>query len=220
MLDTAVPYQATQLRSDPLDPRQSLDIPEQTQPRRSSYAGEDEQSHILADPIEYAPPVIVFFSFMNDRSKQWAMEHQVVRNLRKSVPQGTTIARYHAPMRFAWDFGEHLTHAWAVAKSLQVDDRVIGPLFEAVHDRKIHDLEGVRAVFNECGVPPDMFLKEWGKEWVMGEKKAMDDAVAHVDLDEVPGILVKGKYMVKLDALKDSSADGVIKLVKGLLARE
>ncbi len=149
------------------------------------------------------------------------MEHQVVQNLRRNVPQGTTVSRYHAPMRFAWDFGEHLTHAWAVADALHVDDKVIGPLFEAVHGRRIHDLEGIRAIFDECGVPPDMFLEEWGKQEVILNKQTMDDAVAHVALNEVPGILVKGKYMVKLDSNgKDFSADQAVELVRKLLARE
>lgn len=124
-------------------------------------------------------------------------------------------------MQYSWTFGEELTHAWALAKSLQVDDKVIGPMFQSVHDKRVHDLEGIRTVFDEVGIDPLRFLREWGQEKVLRERDAMKKAVAHLDLSSVPGILVKGKYIVKLDTYdEDFSADNAVRLVKNLLARE
>ncbi|KAK5073781.1 hypothetical protein LTR51_004363 [Lithohypha guttulata] len=202
----------------------SLGIPETdgtgSQGRRgSSVAAEiaNEDEHY---PIDNAPPVIVFFSFLDARSKQWAVEHQVVHNIRKNVPQGTTVSRCHAPMRDTKDFGEQLTHAWAVAKSLHMDDKFITPMFEAIREKGVHDLEGIRSVFNDLGVDPSTFLKEWARDRVIADKEAMDRAVAHLDLQDVPCILVRGKDLVKLSDGKDFTAEQAVGAVKRLLARE
>lgn len=238
MIDSSIPYHmsSTAAESKPsltdnntmLDPSiaelhggGSTDTKQDTKSRRDSAYSEDTHFTTLADPVEPAPPVIVFFSFMNSHSYDWAVKHEIVNNIRRNVPQGTSIARYHAPMRFSWDFGEKLTHAWAAAESLHVDDQIIAPMFMAIHDKRVTDLEGIRTVFEQVGIPPDTLLKEWGKTWVLGHKYAMDRAVAHLDLKDVPGILVKGKYMVNLDSFGDAwNADQAVDLVKDLLARE
>lgn len=236
MLNVAVPFEINTVHSDRYNYRSSIELSpsgsrqgsvqpeksEEPRSRRSSgFAGEDEHSHTLAEPIADAPPVIVFFSFMNEHSKKWAVEYQVVNTLRRNVRQGTTISRYHVPTRTEWSFGEELTHAWAVAKSLQVDDKVIVPLFDGVHSKRIHDLEGIRTVFDECGISPQQFLREWGKKGVLYDKQNMDEAVNHIDLQEVPAILVNGKYLVKLDSYeKDFNADRAVDLVKTLLKRD
>lgn len=200
-------------------PAQSEKV-DHTQTRRASDYLEDEHFTTLEQPIKSAPPVIVFFSFMNPRSYSWAVKHEIVNNIRRNVPQGTSIVRYHAPMRYSWDFGEKLTHSWAVAESLHVDDRIIEPMFRAVFEKRVTDLEGIRTVFEEIGITPDIVLKEWAKPWVLNEKDAMDKAVAHVNLKDVPGILVQGKYMVNLDSFGDAfHADQAVDLVKDLLAR-
>lgn len=235
MLNVAVPFEVNTIHSDrynyrpsvelsPSDSRRSslqVDRTEEQRSRRSSFAAEDEHSHTLAEPITDAPPVVVFFSFMNEQSQKWAVEHQVVNTLRKNVRQGTTIERYHVPTRTEWTFGEELTHAWAVAKSLQVDDKVIVPLFDGVHSKRVHDLEGIRTIFDECGISPQTFLKEWGQKGVNYDKQRMEEAVAHIDLQEVPAILVKGKYMVKLDSYdQDFNANRAVELVTKLLRRD
>lgn len=205
--------------SDLHGPIASEESSQNRQERASAYT-EDEHFTTLDRPIESAPPVIVFFSFMNVRSYSWAVKHEIVNNIRRNVPQGTNIVRYHAPMQFSWDFGDKLTHAWSTAESLHVDDRVIAPIFKAVHEKRITDLEGIRAVFEEVGIPPSTLLQEWGKTWVLNHKDAMDRAVAHVDLKDVPGILVQGKYMVNLDSFGDAfNADQAVDLVKALLAK-
>lgn len=191
-----------------------------THKRKDSTYLEDEHFTTLERPIQSAPQVIVFFSFMNSRSYSWAVKHEIVNNIRRNVPQGTNVVRYHAPMIFSWEFGDKLTHSWAVAESLHVDDRVIEPMFRAVHEKRVTDLEGIRTVFEEIGIPPDMVLKEWMKPRVTNAKERMEEAVAHVDLKDVPGILVQGKYMVKLDTFGDAfNADQAVDLVKDLLAR-
>ena len=231
MLNVAVPFEVNTPHSHKYNypaspanasPRTSLQVDgdEETRPRRSSFVAEDEHSHILAEPITNAPPVIVFFSFTSDHSRKWAVEYQVAQTLRRNVRQGTFIERYHVPSQDASAFGQELTHAWAVAKSLQVDDKIIVPLFDAVHSKRVIDLEGIRSVFDQCGIPPQTFLQEWGRKTVLMQKETMENAVAHIDLQEVPAILVNGKYMVKLDSYdQDFNADRAVEQVKTLLSR-
>lgn len=235
MLNTVVPYEINTIHSErynykpileqspartpsPSTTANSADIQSR---RGSEIIAEDEHCVTLAEPVPDAPPVIVFFSFLDEHSKKWAIEHEVVQTIRRNVPQGTTISRYHAPMQFSWKFGEELTHAWAVAKALQVDDRLITPMFQAVYNKRVHDLEGIRIVFDEVGIDPLTLLREWATPKALREKDVMDKAVTHLDLSTVPGILVKGKYMVKLDTYEqDFSAERACRLVKKLLARE
>lgn len=197
----------------------STDKANDTKARKNSGYLEDEHFTTLADPIQSAPPVVVFFSFMDSRSHDWAVKHEIVNNIRRNVPQGTSIVRYHAPMRFSWDLGDKLTHSWATAESLHVDDRIIEPMFQAIHEKSVTDFEGIRIVFDQIGIPPMRLLEEWGKTWVLNRKDAMDKAVEHVNLKDVPGILVHGKYMVNLDSFDEFHADQAVDLVKDLLAR-
>lgn len=198
----------------------SVENKEETKSRRDSAYSEDTHFTTLTDPVTAAPPVVVFFSFMNPQSYEWAVKHEIVNSIRRNVPQGTSVVRYHAPMIYSWDFGEKLTHAWAAAEKLHVDDKLIEPMFKAIFEKRVTDLEGIRTVFDQVGIPPDTLLREWGKTWVLGHKRAMDEAVAHVNLKDVPGILVKGKYMVNLESFGEAwNADQAVDLVKDLLAR-
>lgn len=206
-----------------LDYQTKTQQPYNTQTHTQSHQTQSGTYTTLSSPITIAPPVIVFFSFTSPNSYGWAIDHEVVQSIRRVVPQGTEISRYHAPCRKSWPaFGSDLTHSWSVAKSLGVDDRIIKPLFDAVLvDRRVTDLEGIRAVFDDCGIPPSLFLKEWGKQWVLSHKEAMDEAVEHVEVRNLPCIVVKGKYMIQGDVFGDDfRTDRMVELVKELLERE
>lgn len=118
MLNTAVPFEVPTVHSNnytypaspssrPYTPSSGSGSVEWLRLRQGSalparIAAENEHCITLAEPFQVAPPVIVFFSFLDEESKKWAVEHQVAQNIRRNVPQDTTVSRYHAPMRFAW----------------------------------------------------------------------------------------------------------------------
>lgn len=174
----------------------------------------------ISNPLKQAPPVIVFFSFLDSTSYTWANKDQVAMTIRRHVPSGTTIDRYHAPIAYSTtEFAQELTTAWALAKYLQIDDRIIGPLFEAIHDKKTAiDMQGVKLIFDQHGIPPLRFDREYAKITVQKEAKWMQEVQRELNLEKVPAILVDGKYLLKLDAFgSDIDADRVADVVKELL---
>jgi len=154
----------------------------------------------LPHPLKGTPPVIVFFSFLDHTSYDWATKYHVVQTIRKSVPKGTEVHRYHVSTveRPNFDIGPTLTHAWAVAVDLHVDEKMIVPLFNAVlKDRTVTDLEGIRELFwKVANVPQLQFDRTWGKAAVRKEAVWMDEVTGQVYQNKIPLVLVLGKYLV------------------------
>lgn len=129
------------------------------------------------------------------------------------------MVRYHLQGSDA--FSQTLTQAWSVAEGLQVDDKIIGPMFQAVHSKRVIDLEGVREVFDGVGVPPEMLAKEFMTQKTLIGKKRMTDAVEEsgLEMKDVPAICVQGQYFVKLDAYGEFDMQRVVEMVKALLEK-
>jgi thiol:disulfide interchange protein DsbA len=190
-----------------------------------------EQFTTLPNPLKGTPPVIVFFSFLDHTSYDWATKYQVVQSIRKSVPKGTEVHRYHVSTveRPSFDIGPTLTHAWAAAVDLHVDEKMIIPLFDAVlRDRIVTDLEGIRELFwKVANVSQLQFDRTWGKAAVRKEAVWMDEVTRQVHQNRVPLVLVMGKYLVdsaKLQEWEGSEGEGygtmVSQLVKDILKME
>jgi len=159
---------------------------------------EGEHYSILSQPIPSLPPVTVFFSFLDKQSYKWATSYQVVEAVRRAVPAGTEVARYHVPLDpLGWGSGITLTHAWAVALNLRYDDKVIVSLFDAIQrDKAVADLEGIREIFYKLGVDKVVFDRAWVKDSVKKEAAWQDEVCKKVRLDNIPAVVVKGKYLL------------------------
>jgi len=185
----------------------------------------------LSQPIKYLPPVVVFFSLLDHTSYDWATKYQVVEHVRRAVPKGVDVHRYHVSTVEppAFDIGATLTHVWAAAQDLHVDDKMIIALFDAIlKDRAVSDLEGIRNVFAKAvNVSGLQFDRAYGKISVRKEAVWMDEVTGQVKPETVPVVVVHGKYLV--DGAKLKEMDGfegeefgnrVAELVKDLLKRE
>src|ERR1700760_3730097 len=132
----------------------------------------------LHQPLKGLPPVVVCFSFLDQVCYDWATRYQVVQRIRKSLPKGNEVHRYHvsAVERAGFDIGPTLTHVWAVAVDLHVDDKLIVPLFDAIlRDKIVTDLEGIREMFwKVASVPQLQFDRTLGKATVRKEAVWMD----------------------------------------------
>lgn len=185
---------------------------------------EEDQYTELRPAVSRLPPVVVFFSFLDKRSFMWMAQQKIVESLRHALPAGTEVSRYHTSFDlFGWGSGETLTHSWAVAANLHYDDKVVGPLFEAIQERKeVSDLGGIREVFDRVGCPKTLFDQEWGKEAVLKEKAWMDEACRKVGVEKLPAIVVNGKYVVNVDKIEKAEDFGqrVQAVVKALLKQE
>lgn len=165
---------------------------------------EGEHYTVLPEPIPILPPVTVFFSFLDKTSYKWAVFYKVVEAIRRAVPAGTEVSRYHVSFDpYGWGSGVTLTHAWAVALNLRYDDKVIVPLFDAIQrDKAVADLEGIRELFFKLGIDKVEFDRVWVKDSVKKEVEWQNEVCKKVGLDNVPAVVVGGKYLL------DSSTEG------------
>lgn len=155
----------------------------------------------LPTPIKGTPPpVIVFFSFLDETSYQWTTVDHVTQNIRRSLPAGTEVHRFHVSSynKSGGHFGHELTHAWAVASHLHVDDKIVIPLFEKVQREKVVvDLEGIREIFwRDAGVDKVRFDRAWVDPTVIAEKKYQDELAQKVPSDKLPCIVIAGQRVI------------------------
>ena len=131
--------------------------------------------------------------------------------------------------RAGFDIGPTLTHVWAVAVDLHVDDKMVVPLFDAIlRDKTAIDLEGIREIFwKVANVPQLQFDRTLGKATVRKQAVWMDEVTRRVQQDGVPTVVVKGKYLVdgaKLYELEGYEGEEfgvkVAELVKNVLEME
>jgi thiol:disulfide interchange protein DsbA len=185
----------------------------------------------LHQPLNGLPPVVCFFSFLDQASYNWATKYQVVQRIRKSLPKGTEVHMYHVSTveRAGFDVGPTLTHVWAVAVDLHVDDKMIIPLFDAIlRDRTVTDLEGIREMFwKVANVPQLQFDRTLGKATVRKEAVWMDKVTRQVHQDAVPAVVIKGRHLVEgaqLNEVEGSEGEEfgekVAELVKNALEME
>jgi thiol:disulfide interchange protein DsbA len=131
--------------------------------------------------------------------------------------------------RAGFDIGPTLTHVWAVAVDLHVDDKMIVPLFDAIlRDKTVIDLEGIRELFwKVANVPQLQFDRTLGKATVRQQTVWMDEVTRQVHQDGVPTVVVNGRYLVdgaKLHELEGHEGEEfgikIAELVKNVLEME
>lgn len=182
-------------------------------------------SYHLDQPLKGTPPpVIVFFSFLDKTSQQWATQAGVAQNIRRSMPAGTETHRYHVSGsdQSGWGFGNELTRAWAVATHLNVDDRVIGPLFETILvNKSVHDLEGIRELFwRVAGIDGLRFDRTWTDPKVIASMKYQDELSATLPREKLPCIVINGKEIIYGDEIRHMCQDEEFGPKVGQLVRE
>jgi protein dithiol oxidoreductase (disulfide-forming) len=179
----------------------------------------------LPQPLKGSPPsVIVFFSFLDHTSYLWATQKGVASNIRRSLPAGTEVHRYHVSStdKSGWNFGQELTRAWAVAMHLHVDDKIIGPLFANVLINKtVIDVEGMRELFwREASIDKLRFDRAWVDPGVIANAKYQDELSANLSKDKLPEIVVGGTQAISGDEIQHMCEDDDFGLKVGNLVRD
>lgn len=171
----------------------------------------DGSQYVTLDkPVTGEPQVLEFFSFYCPHCFQFEQVYHVSENVRKALPPGTKMTKYH--VEFLGPFGKELTQAWAVAIALGVEDKISPPMFDAIQKKQsIQSAADIRDVFIQAGVKPAEYDAAWNsfvvKSLVAQQQKAAQD----LGLRGVPAMFVNGKYMVKNDGLDTSSMDAYVK---------
>lgn len=171
------------------------------------------------------PPVIVFFSFLDETSYLWTTKNRVTQNIRRSLPAGTEVHRYHVYSfsTSGGNFGHELTHAWAVATHLHVDDKIIIPMFEKVLKEKVViDVEGIREVFwRDAGVDHVRFDRAWVDPSVVAEMRYQDELTRKLPSEQkLPCIVITGQRIINGQEIQHMSDDEDFGPKVGKLVRE
>lgn len=175
----------------------------------------DGKQYLTLDkPVTGEPQVLEFFSFYCPHCYQFEEVYQVPKAVKKALPEGTKMTRYH--VEFLGPLGKQLTQAWAVAMALGVEEKITPLMFEGVQKTQTVQTPGdIRNVFIKAGISGedyDAALNSFVvKSLVAQQQKAAED----LQLRGVPAMFVNGKYMIKNDGMDTSSMDNYVKLALG-----
>lgn len=117
------------------------------------------------------------------------------------------VEKYHAS--FMGTMGKQLTEAWSIAKALGVEDKVEGPLFEAVlKHHSVKSENDIKAVFVQAGVDAGEFDAARNSFMVKTLTARQEKAAEEFGLTGTPSFYVNGKYQIKNNGIKDGSTEG------------
>lgn len=111
----------------------------------------DGSQYVTLDkPATGEPQVLEFFSFYCPHCYQFEEIYKVPETVKKSLPEGTKMTRYHVD--FLGPLGKELTQAWAVALALGVEDKITPLMFEGVQKTQVVQTPSdIRNVFIKAG---------------------------------------------------------------------
>lgn len=168
---------------------------------------EGKQYTKLAATVKEAPPVVEFFSFYCPACSSFYSPYQVSKNIEAKLPEGVKVEKYHAS--FMGKMGKQLTEAWSIAKALGVEDKVEGPLFNAVlKKRSIKNEDDIKAVFVQAGVDAAEFDAARNSFMVKTLTVRQEKAAEEFALNGTPAFYVNGKYQIKNNGINDGSIEG------------
>ncbi|WP_075182404.1 thiol:disulfide interchange protein DsbA [Pantoea sp. 1.19] len=162
----------------------------------------------LPKAVQGEPQVLEFFSFFCPHCYQFENVYHVSEAVKKNLPEGTRMVKYHVDF-LGGDFGPVVTHAWAVAMALGVEDRVTTPIFEGIQkNQEIRDPATLKATFVQAaGITPEQYDAAWNSFAVKALVAQQQKAAADVDLRGVPAMFVNGKYMINNGGLDTRSQE-------------
>lgn len=186
----------------------------------------DGQQYVTLDkPVAGKPQVMEFFSFFCPHCYQFEEIYHVGDAVKKALPEGVKITKYHVDF-LGGDLGPIMTHAWAVAMALGVEEQVTAPIFEGIQKTQtITDPASLKEAFvKAAGIKPEEYDAAWNSFAVKALVAQQQKAAADVELRGVPAMFVNGKYMVNNGGLDTSSMDNFVQqyanVVKFLLQKQ
>lgn len=177
---------------------------------------EGRQYITLNTPIYNAPKLLEFFSFYCPHCYQFEQIYHIPKNIEQNLPKNINFSKYH--VNFLGNLGKQLTHAWAVAIALGIENKISPILFIAIQKtQSIHTTEDIRTIFIQSGISEQDYDTAWNSILVKSLIIDQEEAVKNFKLSEIPSIFVNGKYMIKNDKLDISSINTYIQQISELL---
>ncbi|QJC33848.1 thioredoxin domain-containing protein [Enterobacteriaceae endosymbiont of Donacia provostii] len=195
-------------------------------PKEPFYEVLTKEDQLLYNKEFNNKPVIVeFFSFLCPHC------YEFYKNINKKIfinkiPKNTKIIKIHySKIGQENGFATLLGYAWVVAKILNVENKVIGPIFDGIHNTNtIHDYKSIKKLFVKVtGITENAFDAAWDSNIakILFEKDY--DLVEKLDINLVPNIFINNKYIINLSSLyavyKDHFYSHYINLILKLLKK-
>lgn len=170
----------------------------------------------LREPIHDAPKLLEFFSFYCPHCYQFETVYNILNNVQKTSFANIIFYKYH--VNFLGNLGKQLTHAWAVAIVLGIEDKIGPILFIAIQQQNsIHNVEDIKKKFIQFGIDAAEYDRVWNSILVKSLILDQERAAIKFQLRGVPSIFINGKYMIRNDKLDISSVHAYIKQFSELL---
>ena len=165
----------------------------------------------LPKPIAGELQVMEFFSFFCPHCYQFERVYHVSDAVKKNLPANTKVTKYHVDF-LGGDFGPVVTHAWAVAMALGVEDKVTAPIFDGIQKTQtVTDAASLKDTFiKAAGITSEDYDAAWNSFAVKALVAQQQKAAADVNLQGVPAMFINGKYMVNNGGLDTSSMDNFV----------
>lgn len=165
----------------------------------------------LPKAVAGEPQVLEFFSFFCPHCYQFENVYHVGEAVKKNLPVDTKMVKYHVDF-LGGDFGPVVTHAWAVAIALGVEDKVAKPIFEGIQKTQtVRDPASLKETFiKAAGISAADYDAAWNSFAVKALVAQQQKAAADVELRGVPAMFVNGKYMVNNGGLDTSSMENFV----------
>ncbi|WP_168919000.1 thioredoxin domain-containing protein [Enterobacteriaceae endosymbiont of Donacia bicoloricornis] len=184
-----------------------------------------EEQKLFTKEFGKKPIIIEFFSFLCSHCYELhtSINQKILKN---KIPKNVKIVRIHYNRIDQEDsLSSILGYAWAVAKMLDVEDQVIGPIFDGVHKTaSIHDYNSIKRIFvRNTKVTGPMFDAAWNSNIarILFEKEY--DLIEKFNIHLVPDVYINNKFIVNLSGIYTSDNynfyQNYINLIKKLLKR-
>ncbi|ENW8698166.1 TPA: thioredoxin domain-containing protein [Escherichia coli] len=169
------------------------------------------KQYISADKaVADAPAAVKFFSFYCPGCYQYDQIFKVNDNVRQALPKGVVLDSYH--VSFMGELGHELSKAWAAARMLEVEELIVGPMFDGVQKTKsVNDEASIRQVFIDAGVKGEVYDVAINSFAVKAAVKRQEKMAADLNVTSVPAVYIQGQHRINPQGLDQSSADAFVK---------
>lgn len=170
---------------------------------------EGQQYISLNKTVHDVPSVLAFFSFNCPHCYQFEQVMHVSSRVATQLPHDVKIIKYHVD--FLPPLGKELSHAWAVAMALGIEDKIESSMFDAVQiTRSIHSSADIRQVFIDVGIKPNVYDGAWDSFAVKALVSQQEKAANDVELQGVPAMFVNGKYQINMQGMDTSDMNAFV----------
>lgn len=149
----------------------------------------------LDNPVVEAPLVVEFFSFYCGPCFIFNHKYKIDKTVSETLPEGIKLTKYHVSAM--GKLGNELTEAWSIATVLDVEDKMEPLLFDAQMNKRLHNIDDIKAVFKSIGISSSVYDKMKESEEVKDLTFKQNKAVNSFNVTSTPSFYVSGKYKIK-----------------------